>query len=305
VAVPGVSRDAPEGGSLVRRIVLALTMALVAGSLGAATAQADEPAGPLSQAKVVIIVGATHGATSQYRARADSAYAVARAYTENVVKVYSPNATWSAVRTAIQGANVVVYMGHGNGFPSPYRTTPWPYSQNGFGLNAVAGQGDDNNTYYGESYIAAEIRLAPNAVVLLHHLCYASGNSEPGFAEPTLAVAKQRVDNYAAGFLAAGAAAVIADGHAGPEAYLRGLFEQSTSLDRLWRGAPNFHGNAFAFPSSRTPGATAQMDPDAPSGGYYRAMTGDPEVRTSDVTGIRAVGGIDPRRVVAVDVPRP
>ena len=36
------------------------------------------------------------------------------------MKVYSPNATWSAVKAALQGASIVVYMGHGNGFPSPY-----------------------------------------------------------------------------------------------------------------------------------------------------------------------------------------
>ena len=34
--------------------------------------------------------------------------------------------------------------------------------------------------YFGESRIAASIELAKNAVVLLNHLCYASGNAEPG-----------------------------------------------------------------------------------------------------------------------------
>ena len=35
-------------------------------------------------------------------------------------RVYSPYATWSRVHDAAQGANVLIYLGHGNGWPSPY-----------------------------------------------------------------------------------------------------------------------------------------------------------------------------------------
>ena len=31
------------------------------------------------------------------------------------VEIYSPNATWSKVKAAAQGANVLIYLGHGNG----------------------------------------------------------------------------------------------------------------------------------------------------------------------------------------------
>ena len=166
--------------------------------------------------KVVIIVGATHGATAGYRADAERAYAEARKYTPNVVKVYSPNATWAKVKAAVVGASIVIYLGHGNGWPSPYTYDAKYTTKDGFGLNATAGAGDYNNKYYGEPYVST-LDLAPNAVVILNHLCYASGNSEPGNAEPTVSVARQRADNYAAGFLKAGASAVIADGHAGSE----------------------------------------------------------------------------------------
>ena len=148
--------------------------------------------------KVVIIVGATHGATAGNRADADRAYAEAIKYTSNVVKVYSPYATWAKVKAAAVGASVVVYLGHGNGWPSPYTYDPKYTTKDGFGLNATSGDGDYNNKYYGEPYVAT-LDLAPNAVVILHHLCYASGNSEPGNPEPSVSVARQRVDNYAAG----------------------------------------------------------------------------------------------------------
>ena len=39
-------------------------------------------------------------------------------------------------------------------------------------------------------------------------------------------------------------------------------------------GPARFDYGAFSFASSRTPGATAEMDPDGTPGGYWRAATG-------------------------------
>src|SRR2546422_482503 len=79
---------------------------------------------------------------------------------------------------------------------------------------------DVAHQYFGESFLAADVHLAPHAAVVLLHLCYAAGNSEIGFPEPSLVVATQRVDNYAAGWLRAGADAVIADTFGPPEPYV-------------------------------------------------------------------------------------
>ena len=209
-----------------------------------------------------------------------------------MVKVYSPNATWTAVKAAMQGASIVVYMGHGNGYPSPYLATLWPDRQDGFGLNATAGQGDSNDRYYGEAYIAGEVTLAPNAVVILAHLCYASGNSEPGGAPPTTSVAEARIDNFAAGFLHAGARAVIADAHADTEWYVDQLFTTHQTVDQLFRTKPWGAGNTFTFASSRTPGFTGYADPEvaAPPSSFYRSMVALPTLRTDDVTGAAFAG---------------
>ena len=273
----------------MRKSVVALVFAMLA-ALGAfAPVASAAPVNP----KVVIIVGATHGTTSSYRAKADKAYAEAIKYTSNVVKVYSPNATWSKVKSATKGASILVCFGHGNGWPCPYTYDPNYTTKNGFGLNASAGIGDHNNKYYGEPYVST-LELAPNAVVILNHLCYASGNSEGGDAAPSQATARKRVDNYAAGFLKA-ARAVIADGHAGPEAYIRGLFTTHATIEEIWRSAPNFHDHVQSFPSVRTPNATAYTDTDTPTSGYYRSLVTKPGLTSDLVTGASyADTGVDP-----------
>lgn len=267
---------------------IAVALALLVGL--AAPAAAPIRAAASDGAKVVIVVGATHGTTARYRDYANAAYAEAIKYTSNVVKVYSPNATWARVKAAAAGANIIIYFGHGNGWPSPYTYDPKYTTKNGFGLNATAGNGDYNTKYYGEPYVA-QLDLAPNAIVMLHHLCYASGNSEPGDAAPSLATAKKRVDNFAAGFLRTKARAVLAEGLRGPVEYLRAIFTTDQTIDSLWRGASNANGNVITFASSRTPGETVQMDPETPTSGFYRALTGDPNLTTREITGGFSVPG--------------
>ena len=268
----------------LRQTAAALALALLAGFGALAPSAVPAAAAAVSGPKVVLIVGATHSVTPSYRADADAVYAEAIKYTPNVVKVYSPNATWAAVKSAVAGAQIVVYMGHGNGWPSPYTYDPLFTTKDGFGLNATAGNGDYNNKYYGEPSIAT-LGLAPNAVVILSHLCYASGNSEPGNAEPSLSVAKQRADNYASAFLKAGARAVIAEGHAAPQSYIRALFTTHQTIDSMWRTAPSYHAHAFSFASVRSPGYTVEMDPDYASSGYYRSLTGKLDLFTDDAVG--------------------
>ena len=185
-----------------RALAAALTATLVVlGSLAPVAAATvskvtESPANAAlpSSAKIVIIVGPTHGLTSSNRSDGDEAYAEAIKWTPNVTKIYSPNATWSVVKPAVQGANIVVYLGHGNGWPSPYTYDPNYTTKDGFGLNIPTNKSDSAVQYYGEPYVGNDVNLAPGAVVILNHACYSSGSSEPGHAEPSLSVAKQRVD---------------------------------------------------------------------------------------------------------------
>ncbi len=281
----------------MRRIATAVAAGLIVlAGLGVPAVGAATPTGP----KVAIIVGPVGSMTASYKADADAAYNEARKYTSNVVRVYTPNATWAAAKAALQGASVVIYLGHGNGFPSPYRSTAWPYSQNGLGLNPKAGVDNSTTQYWGEYYLARDVHLAPNAVVLLHHLCYASGNSESGKPAPTPTMARQRVDNMAAGWLRAGARAVVAEGHFGPAWYVGQLFTTHKTIDRIWHDSPTFKNRAFSFASSRTAGATVEMDPDGTPNGYWRAVTGWLGTTTDQMTGASyASTDVDPTAVVA------
>ena len=109
----------------MRKIAIALAVSLLASVAGAGAAVQPVHAA-VSSAKVVIVVGATEGTTSSYRSSADAAAATFSQYTSNVVKVYSPNATWANVQAAAQGAAVLVYLGHGSGYPNPYNSKPTP-----------------------------------------------------------------------------------------------------------------------------------------------------------------------------------
>lgn len=258
---------------------------LTGASPDSATAPSTTTATATAQAvrarpKVAVIVGPVGSKTATYIRRARALATQARALGARVIEVYSPNATWARVRAAATGAKVLIYLGHGNGYPNPYG--PFDATKvDGLGLNAVAGRGNSNTRYYGEALVARGIRLAPGAVVILNHLCYASGDNEWGKGNPTRATAVKRVDNYGAGFLRAGAVAVFADGLNSPSYVLSSLFRTNRTVRQIfWATSAATKSHAIAFTSRRTAGARALMDPYAPSR-YYRSVIGRLDVRVS------------------------
>jgi hypothetical protein len=270
----------------MRKFAVALIVGLLvsAGGIGAPVPKA---AAASPQLKVVLVVGAVEGTTSSYRADADAAATEFLKFTSNVVKVYSPNATWAAVQAAAEGASILVYWGHGNGYPDPYNKTLYKDRDNGMGLNSSAGNGDSDKKYYGEDYMA-QLHLAPNAVVILNHLCYASGNSEPGLGLPSPTTARTRIDGFAAGFLRTNARAVIAEGLGDIKYYIDSLFTPHLTIDSIWKSYPGFHNHVSSWVSSRSPDYTSQMDPDLghpQSDGdvYYRSLVSLPGFTTDSI----------------------
>ena len=253
-----------------RLTAFALMAALVVG-LGA---MANPQAADAATLKVVIVVGPAGSSTGDYKDSARRYASQARAYGAKVVEVYSPYATWTKVKAAAQGANLLIYLGHGNGWPSPYGPFS-KYRKDGMGLNSTSGNGNYNVKYWGEYYMDKYIQLAPNAVVLLNRLCYASGNSEWGRANPTKSTAIKRVDNYGAGFLRTGAKAVFAEATSSLGYQIKALFTSGRSMDSIFMAHPSASGaRDFRFDSSRTYWARAHMDPPK-AGKYWRSLIGD------------------------------
>ncbi len=112
---------------LVAFPILALVIAL--GGLSAS----PTPAAAAS-VKVVIVVGPVESSTAHYKSAAKSYAALARKYGASVTEIYSPRATWARVKAAAKGANIFIYLGHGNGHPSPYGAF-YADRKDGLGLN--------------------------------------------------------------------------------------------------------------------------------------------------------------------------
>jgi len=210
------------------RLLVAAVLALTAVAHAPAPASA---AGP----KVAVIVGPTGSLTDTYRSRADQVAAEAAAEGATVAKAYSPYATWANVLQAVEGANVIVYFGHGNGFPNPYGSTELRDRHNGWGLNRTTTNGDGDSwsstlAYCGENALlgtlsasdgltqrqycsGGPIRPASGFVMI-----YAQAHYAPGFGEryvqsdplTSYQQARQRVRNYSYPVLRLGASAFFA-----------------------------------------------------------------------------------------------
>ena len=254
-----------------RRLIVVALLAAFAASLGVMATPKPTLAATM---KVVVVVGPAGSSTTKYRDSARVYAKLARSYGASVTEIYSPYATWSRVKAAARGANLLIYLGHGNGYPSPYGAFQ-RYTKDGMGLNATYGNGNSNVKYWGEYYIDRDIQMARNAIVILNRLCYASGNSEWGWANPTKSTAIKRIDNYGAGFLRTGARVVFAEAVDSVSHHVRSLFTTSRTMNAILMSHPGASSaRDFYFNSSRTYWARAHSDPPQ-AGKYWRSVIGN------------------------------
>ena len=209
----------------------------------------------------------------------------------DVRRVFFPHATWDNVLANIQGANLVVYMGHGYGWPSPYTQQLTESRQNGMGLNSFDGSGADQYTYYGANALRENVVLAPNAVVYpeppvlrRRQRRVGHGHSERGPRPPARRQHGQRLAGHRrprrfrvrlepAAQLSTGAGDVQLDGGRAVHDAGTGRRAVAEGLRRLARQP--------ASTSERTP-APSITSIRIPSEGYYRAVTGDLSMTTAE-----------------------
>ena len=238
---------------LFRAALAALSLAAILGL--PSTTHAAAPT------KVAILVGPVGTLTPTYLAFAELAAATAERHGATVARAYSPNATPANVLAAVDGANVVIYFGHGYGNPSPYGG-PDPSRQNGWAVQGPAARGthedglDGYVEYLGEDWIVANARPAPGFVMIYSNTCYAPGASEGGHAPATPWEAAMRVANYSRPVFALGGSAYYATDFDGGAAGI---------LGRLLADRTTTYGAAFAWDPSFVPaGLTSQPHPFSP-----------------------------------------
>ena len=255
--------------------------------------------------KVAIIVGPTGSQTDAYRDDADDVYAAAIAAGASAVKVYSPSATWANVRAAVNGANVIVWMGHGNGYPNPYNATETTAKVNGWGLNRTTSNGDGDNystqlVYCGEKALLGTltstdvdqwrycggstntdgIHPAAGFVMIYAHACYTAGAGEPGEATQPESTYLSRVKNFSTPPLRLGATAYYATTGAGASIVSSILSSPTTSFGDIFKANRNFTASALrTFSHADVPGNSIWLQND----GYHYAFAGDPNATPGSV----------------------
>jgi hypothetical protein len=264
--------------------------------------------------KVVVIVGPTGAQTDSYRSKGDSIAATAQAAGATVVKVYSPNATWANVKAAVNGANIVVYLGHGNGYPNPYGSTELTDRTNSWGLNRTTTNGDSDNwsttlvycgekallgtltsastaqwNYCGGSTNTDGITPAANWVMIYSNACYTPGASEGWDVPATESVALQRVRNYSYPSLALGGGAYFAtDMHdGGPQLVDTILRNPGMAFGAIAENANGYdltRQRHFAHPDLTGRRIWIQNTGTPTSGNYFLAYAGLPARTPSGAT---------------------
>ena len=288
------------------RLPIILLAGLVLGSLSPTGAVARTP--PL---KVAIIVGPVgESLTPEYVTLAELAAAAAEAHGARVSRAYSPDATPKNVVAAVEGANVVVYLGHGTGFPNPYSQTANPAVVNGWGLQGPNADGTHSDSleaghlrYHGEAWLEANLRPAPGFVMIYSNACYAPGASEGGLPPPDEEEALSHVANYSRPVLAMGASAYFAtDFYGGAAVLIDRLLGGRQPFGRVFAAEP--HYDAAAVTTHAHPlmdGAEVWLHRSPYFGGqldYWYAFAGDPR----GSLGARAAAGggdVTPARRVA------
>ena len=239
------------------RIVAATALALALAAPFAAPTPARAASG--SGFKVVLIVGPMGSQTSSNRQHANDMASKAAALGATVVKVYSPNATYAKVRAAVNGANIIVYWGHGSGYPNPYSSTLRADRANGWGLNTTTTHGDQDSwanhtlVYCGENALkgqlgssagldqrkycnAGRIYPAPGFVMVYVGSCYTAGGNENGRPEASTWLAKAHVGYYSrpilgllggSGYFAGRSSSVVTDLLANPNKSFGDIYNEN------------------------------------------------------------------------------
>jgi hypothetical protein len=232
--------------------------------------------------------------TPRYLAMAERVAAAAEAQGAVVARAFSPKATTERVIAAVQDANIVVYFGHGTGFPNPYSPTFHPDAVDGWaiqGPNADGSHSDDASSgklqWLGENWLKRNLHPASGFTMVYSNACYAAGASEAGLPRATQAEAIQHVANYSRPIFAMGGSAYFAtDFVLGAERLVSQLLARARrTYGEIFQSDPMF--NSAGLRRLGHPSVTgAQLwvmrsGPGTMQADYWYAFAGDPAAQPS------------------------
>ena len=284
----------PAFRPLASALLLAAAVAVAAAPF-VAPAPARAAAIPV---KVAFIVGPTGSGTASNRSKSDALAAQVAALGATVTKAYSPNATYAKVKAAVAGANIIVYMGHGNGFPNPHLSTLYADRDDGWGLNTTTTHGDSDSwsdgsmVYCGEKaleglltstdgaaqrqYCQGAIAPAAGFVMVYIGACYTAGNNEGGMPAPANSEAKLHLAYYSrpvitalhgSGYFAGGQGSILTDLVQNPD----------KSYGDIWaENMPWGITGAYDIPHALVSGAREWLTRQDNAPYFYYAFAGDP-----------------------------
>jgi hypothetical protein len=169
--------------------------------------------------KAVLVVGPIDGDygswTQEEKASMDLAATELQANGVTVYKFYSPNNDWDQIKTAAQGAHFLLYRGHG----VYWGDANLPSNVGGFALK---------DRIISPDVLRSELRLAPNAIVMLYG-CFTAGTSSADTIRLSSSEAQRRVVQYAQPFIENGASGYFANWFGTAfQMYIRYLFQGQT-----------------------------------------------------------------------------
>jgi hypothetical protein len=184
-------------------------------SAGEATLQTANLAN-LPPLKAVLVVGPIDGDygswTQEEKANMDLAATELQSYGVAVHKFYTPSNDWSQIKQAAQGAHFFLYRGHG----IYWGDANFPSNVGGLALK---------DGIISPETIRDELRLAPNAIVMLYG-CFTAGSANSDTQRLSSSEAQRRTAMYAQSFLDAGAGGYYADWFGNAfQMYVRYLFQ--------------------------------------------------------------------------------
>ena len=196
--------------------------------------------------KAVLLVGAIDGdsgpATAIEVANMRLAANVLRNNNVQVYEFYPPSGNWDQIKSAANGAHFFLYRGHG----IYYGNIQHPDQVGGISIGG---------TIYSSDVIRSDIKLAPNAIIMLYG-CYVSGSSGDDRFSITSSEAQWRVNQYSDPFFDLGAAGYYANWFGDAFAkFLEYLFQGKTLGDAYKSyadyNAANTELHSLAVPSRK------------------------------------------------------